>query len=550
MRFLAVVVTVAVGVLAMPLPAAGVPVSTPLPVQQTGRAFVGDGVAGDSFGYSVAVDGNTAVIGVPGYTGEGAVFVYEYNGAGWVFSQKLPADPAIADRLGHSVDISGDYIVVGCPFGNTAGGETGYAVVYQRTPSGWTYLSGLEPESDSVGDRFGWSVSLYGTTAVVGSPMDNQWAADAGAIYIFRQGLPYVKWMSSYTEVGSQLGTSVDISGNYLVAGAPRDDNAGGVDAGMALVYYGDGAIGWSSPPRTIYCSSPQAYDNFGYSVATNGVSTMVGIRGYNTGGQESAGRVDVFTRSGSGPSAVWPFTQYLASPEPNMNDYFGESVSVNGSVAAVGASWDDGLKGSVHVYEATASGWALTQKVRGAGFFGTSVAASHEGKFVVGAMAGDGVALHTGDASFFAIWRPVYRFYNAGAGTHFFTDSAEERDHVIATWPTIYSYEGVAYSVNPYNNKQPLYRFYKPSSSSHFYTASLDEANHVLATWPHIYSYDGPTYQVSPSAEAAKLPVYRFYHKVNGSHFYTASLDEANHVIVTWPHIYTFEGPAFWLGQ
>lgn len=71
-----------------------------------------------------------------------------------------------------------------------------------------------------------------------------------------------------------------------------------------------------------------------------------------------------------------------------------------------------------------------------------------------------------------------------------------------------------------------------------------------MQATWPGIYQYDGPTYEVTPSPEAAKLPVYRFYNVQNGSHFYTSSEAEKSHVIATWPHIYQYEGPAFWLGQ
>lgn len=144
----------------------------------------------------------------------------------------------------------------------------------------------------------------------------------------------------------------------------------------------------------------------------------------------------------------------------------------------------------------------------------------------------------------------PVYRFYNRTNGTHFFTDSSSERDHVIATWPGVFTYEGVAYTTNPVNNTQPLYRFYNRVSGSHFYTASAEEASSIMAQWSAVFSLDGQTYAVNPGPVADSIPVFRFYNVRNGSHFYTASEEERNTVMATWPDTYTYEGPAFWLGQ
>ncbi len=120
----------------------------------------------------------------------------------------------------------------------------------------------------------------------------------------------------------------------------------------------------------------------------------------------------------------------------------------------------------------------------------------------------------------------------------------------VIATWPDVWSFEGVAYSIDPAKNVQPLHRFYNRANSSHFYTASNDEANTVIANYSNVFQYDGQSYAVTPYAEAGKAPVYRFFNLKNGSHFYTASEEEKAHVIATWPDVYQLEGPAFWLGQ
>lgn len=140
----------------------------------------------------------------------------------------------------------------------------------------------------------------------------------------------------------------------------------------------------------------------------------------------------------------------------------------------------------------------------------------------------------------------PVYRFYNLTNGTHFFTASAEERAMVIARWPRVFQYEGVAYSTEATASAQPLYRFYNKVSASHFYTASAEEANKVAATWPHVFTPEGRAYSVLPTGVTGSSAVYRFYNKKAGSHFYTASADERDVVIARWPHVYQFEGVAF----
>jgi hypothetical protein len=144
---------------------------------------------------------------------------------------------------------------------------------------------------------------------------------------------------------------------------------------------------------------------------------------------------------------------------------------------------------------------------------------------------------------------RPIYRFYNKVNGSHFYTASEAERYTVIQKWSSTYQFEGAAYSIEataPAMNT-PLYRFYNKKNGSHFYTASADEANTVIARWPSIYLFEGPVYNVSMTPEGCS-PVYRFYNVRSKSHFYTVSLDEANSVILKWPNIYSFEGIAYYV--
>lgn len=139
-----------------------------------------------------------------------------------------------------------------------------------------------------------------------------------------------------------------------------------------------------------------------------------------------------------------------------------------------------------------------------------------------------------------------VYRFYDISTGSHFYTDSAAERDMVITNWWRSFRYEGVAFGANPAG--QPLYRFYNKFNRSHFYTASAAERDRVIAKWSRIYKYEGQTFGVTVTPVAGSVPVYRFYNLRNGSHFYTSSEQEKATVIAKWSKTYKYEGLAFYV--
>lgn len=144
-----------------------------------------------------------------------------------------------------------------------------------------------------------------------------------------------------------------------------------------------------------------------------------------------------------------------------------------------------------------------------------------------------------------------VYRFFNMTNGSHFYTASETERYTVIKRWPTIYRYEGPAYGINTANpsNTVALYRFFNKKNGSHFYTISTEERDNVIAKWPTIYTYEGPAYGVSVNPENATT-VYRFFNKKNGSHFYTTSAAERDNVIAQYAAIYNYEGIAYYIGN
>lgn len=152
----------------------------------------------------------------------------------------------------------------------------------------------------------------------------------------------------------------------------------------------------------------------------------------------------------------------------------------------------------------------------------------------------------------------PVYRFYNSTSGAHFYTISDEERAHVQATWPTVFGYEGEAFLTAPSGGvlpselealRVPLYRFYNLQNGGHFYTISAKESAYVQAHYAAIYRYEGPAFDVFTADPGYFLmsPVYRFYNRVTGAHFYTISEQEKSIVQTAWPTVYAYEGIAFY---
>lgn len=141
-----------------------------------------------------------------------------------------------------------------------------------------------------------------------------------------------------------------------------------------------------------------------------------------------------------------------------------------------------------------------------------------------------------------------VFRFYNADAGTHFYTTSDEEANKIVASYADVYTYEGIAYWANVATNFDPLYRFYNKANGSHFYTASASEKAAVEATWPGVYTYEGIGFNISTTEVAGGTTVYRFFNKANGSHFYTSSIEERDAVQARWSATYAYEGVAYYV--
>jgi hypothetical protein len=195
-----------------------------------------DGAAGDQFGFSVAVDGDTIVIGAIGDgdlgSPNGSAYVFTRTGTVWSQQEKLNAsDSAAFDNFGISVALNEDTIVIGAAFDDDNGSDSGSAYVFTRTGTVWSLQEKLTASDGSSGDQFGESVAINGDTIVVGADFDDDNGSNSGSAYVFtRTGTIWMqqeKLTASDGAAGDQFGTSVSVNGDTIVIGAFCDDDNG-----------------------------------------------------------------------------------------------------------------------------------------------------------------------------------------------------------------------------------------------------------------------------------------------------------------------------------
>lgn len=393
------------------------------------------------FGSSVAVDGDTLVVGAPGDGGSGAAYVFKLGASGWTEQAYLKASNAqTGNQFGRSVSISGDTLVVGAPGENGGGTGAGAAYVFVRNGNTWSQHAFLKASNVEAGDVFGAAVSISENTVMVGAPGEDDGGINAGAAYVFlRNGAnwtqqAYLKALNA--EADDQFGTSVSISGDSAAVGAPHEDGGsfginGVVDnnkpnSGAAYVFLRTGSA-WSQQAY-VKASNPDNGDFFGRSVSLDGDTLAVGAThesswAVDVNGDETlngppgtngsaSGAAYVFVRSGTS----WSQQAYVKAQYPKEIDFFGWSISVDGNVLVVGAmnenSGAKGINGNGANYNAFYSGAAYMYLRNGVTWtreaylkasnadaydeFGKSVAVSG-GTIVVGAHREDSAATGVG---------------------------------------------------------------------------------------------------------------------------------------------------------
>jgi hypothetical protein len=303
-----------------------------------------DAASGDYFGSSVAISGDYAIVGadlktVNGFGGAGAVYVYIRNENSWTQQEPpITNTPASGDSFGSSVAIFGNYAIVGAPGKNT---DIGAAYIYNWNGTNFVYQQQLINADLVSGDYFGGSVAISGDYAIVGAAgTDVNGLSYAGAAYIYiRDGSnnwtqPTKITVNSPTN-NSVFGGSVAIYGDYAIVGARSEeiDNVG--NKGAAYIYIRSGINDWTEQKR-LTADVPINGDFFGFSVDIYGDYAIVGAYRKTINGVTESGAAYIYIRSGINN---WTLQKTLTANTPAQNDKFGNSVAISGDYVIVGAS-------------------------------------------------------------------------------------------------------------------------------------------------------------------------------------------------------------------
>lgn len=360
------------------------------------KLLAADGETDDNFGYSVDIDGNTAVIGAYGGNDagpfSGAVYVFVHDGKNWSEQQKLTAtDAAAGDFFGHSVSISKNSLVVGALYGN---GGLGAVYVFRREGTNWTQEQRIIPSVPESGDEFGMSVAIAGNRIIVGATGHSAPSvATSGASFVFdRNSGVWTETQKIYApdaDPGDNFGRSVAIEGEIILVGAYLDDDLA-TDAGSAYVFKISLSV-WSLEQK-LTSGDSDSLDYFGFSVALSNHTALVGAWGDDVHFVDQ-GAAYVFERIGT----TWKLQKKLMADDAREGDFLGTSVAISADLAVLGSPYDDseGLDaGSSYVFHRTGTQWAQERRVLAEDgtfedFFGRSVAVS--GKLImIGARGSD----------------------------------------------------------------------------------------------------------------------------------------------------------------
>jgi hypothetical protein len=276
-------------------------------VWDTGKKILAsDRAQGDQFGWSVGISGDYAIAGAryndDTANSSGSAYIFRRTGTNdWDVGTKILApERAASEYFGYSVGISGDYAIVGAYNKLQDVLRPGAAWIFRRTgTNAWDAGTKLLASERAAGDRFGWSVAIDGDYTIVGAPYNDDGGNDSGSAYIFRRTGTSTwdagtKIIASDDAQADLFGYGVGISGDYAIVGAFLNDD-GGTNSGSAYIFRRTGTNAWDAGTKIIASDDAQG-DNFGWSVGISGDYAIVGAP-LNDDGGDSSGSAYTFVK-------------------------------------------------------------------------------------------------------------------------------------------------------------------------------------------------------------------------------------------------------------
>ena len=297
------------------------------------KLLASDAAEWDWFGYRVALDGDTAVIAAPAKfgSGPGSAYVFVRDAVGdWTEQARLLPRFNNHANFGVSIALDGDTVVIGADRDHY---NNGSAYVFVRDAVGdWTEQTRILNPSSPWGQDFGKYVALDGDTAIINS------------IVFVRDA--FGNW-TEQARLGHSPGSKlwIELDGQTAVIGVPGSDSG----TGSAYVFVRDAFGDWAEQAR-LFASDGAEQDLFGYSVALGGNTAVISALRDDDNGYEG-GSAYVFVRDAFG---VWTEQAKLLASDGAEGDFFGASVALDNDTFVIGAIWDDdnGSKsGSAYVF-------------------------------------------------------------------------------------------------------------------------------------------------------------------------------------------------------
>lgn len=264
------------------------------------------------------------------------------------FDDPTPTD---SDSFGWSVAIEGNQVVIGAPLDDTHGGNVGQVHLFDATTG--SLVRTLEdptvtPPASSSNDKFGFSVAIDGNQVLVGAPLDSTTASDNGQAHLFdaSTGNLLQAFNDPSPQTNQGFGQSVAIAASRVLVGVPFDDTQG---SNVGLAYLFNASTGVAGEPP-FAGTSTTLQDNFGLSVAIDGDLVLIGAPFNDTLGT-SVGRAYLFEASTAN------HLRTFENPSVKLSDQFGFAVAIDGNHVLIGAPFDDTLGqgvGQAYLFDAT----------------------------------------------------------------------------------------------------------------------------------------------------------------------------------------------------
>jgi len=366
-----------------------------------------DGNAHDEFGISVDIAHNVVIIGakgddVFGYS-SGSAYIFSKSDGGWQQTRKLIAsDGAAVDYFGYSVGVFGNTAIIGAVGDDDLGISSGAAYLFENIDGTWSQTMKLHAYDGAAMDEFGASVAIAEDVMIISSDYDDD---QMGSAIVYTKSNGAWSWAAklraSDRAVYDHFGYSVSISADIAVVGAPNDDD-NGANSGSAYIYWKNGEY-W--PMKVKLCPlDGAAGDEFGTSVSNTSEIVVIGAPSDDDQGF-SSGSVYIFEKI----SGNWIQTAKLTPSDGQQGNLFGGSVSISGLQVVVGARNDNdkgSYSGSAYVFEKKETGWLQTSKLTASDgadsdHFGQTVSIFDD-TAIIGANCDDDKGVDSGSAYFF----------------------------------------------------------------------------------------------------------------------------------------------------